>query len=78
MTIVVTGTLPNFSRDEAKEAIITRGGKASGSVSKKTNYLVAGENAGTKLDKAESLGVPVLDEDGFRALLAGRLEEEQA
>lgn len=70
-TIVVTGTLPNFSRDEAKEAIITRGGKASGSVSKKTDYLVAGENAGTKLDKAESLGVPVLDEDGFRALLAG-------
>ncbi|WP_349643474.1 NAD-dependent DNA ligase LigA [Arthrobacter sp. zg-Y1219] len=79
MTIVVTGTLPNFSRDEAKEAIITRGGKASGSVSKKTDYLVAGENAGTKLDKAESLGVPVLDEDGFRALLAGRtLEEDMA
>ncbi|WP_331461790.1 MULTISPECIES: NAD-dependent DNA ligase LigA [unclassified Arthrobacter] len=79
MTIVVTGTLPNFSRDEAKEAIITRGGKASGSVSKKTDYLVAGENAGTKLDKAESLGVPVLDEDGFRALLAGRtLEEDTA
>ena len=69
MTIVVTGTLPNFSRDEAKEAIITRGGKASGSISKKTNYLVAGENAGTKLDKAESLGVPVLDEEGFRRLL---------
>ncbi|WP_104104701.1 NAD-dependent DNA ligase LigA [Arthrobacter sp. 08Y14] len=76
MTIVVTGTLPNFSRDEAKEAIITRGGKASGSVSKKTDYLVAGENAGTKLDKAESLGVPVLDEDGFRALLDGTLLEE--
>ncbi|WP_104161769.1 NAD-dependent DNA ligase LigA [Arthrobacter sp. ZGTC212] len=76
MTIVVTGTLPNFSRDEAKEAIITRGGKASGSVSKKTDYLVAGENAGTKLDKAESLGVPVLDEDGFRALLDGTLSEE--
>ncbi|MBO0896508.1 NAD-dependent DNA ligase LigA [Arthrobacter sunyaminii] len=76
MTIVVTGTLPNFSRDEAKEAIITRGGKASGSISKKTDYLVAGENAGTKLDKAESLGVPVLDEDGFRALLDGTLSEE--
>ena len=79
LTIVVTGTLPNFSRDEAKEAIITRGGKASGSVSKKTDYLVAGENAGTKLDKAESLGVPVLDEDGFRRLLEnGPLEPDSA
>lgn len=70
LTIVVTGSLEGFSRDEAKEAIITRGGKASGSVSKKTSYVVAGEAAGSKLDKAESLGVPVLDEDGFRALLA--------
>ncbi|MEV7648918.1 NAD-dependent DNA ligase LigA [Arthrobacter sp. NPDC089319] len=69
MTVVVTGTLPNFSRDEAKEAIIIRGGKASGSVSKNTSYVVAGENAGTKLDKAESLGLTVLDEDGFRRLL---------
>jgi DNA ligase (NAD+) len=74
LTIVVTGTLPNFSRDEAKEAIIIRGGKASGSVSKKTSYVVAGESAGTKLDKAEQLGVPVLDEDGFRALLDGTLQ----
>lgn len=70
LTIVVTGTLSEFSRDEAREAIISRGGKASGSVSKKTDYVVAGENAGTKLDKAEQLGVPVLDEDGFRTLLA--------
>jgi DNA ligase (NAD+) len=70
LTIVVTGSLEGFSRDEAKEAILTRGGKAAGSVSKKTDYVVAGENAGTKLDKAEQLGVPVLDEDGFRALLA--------
>jgi len=70
LTVVVTGTLPNFSRDEAKEAIIIRGGKASGSVSKNTSYLVAGESAGTKLDKAEQLGIPVLDEDGFRELLA--------
>lgn len=70
LTIVVTGTLPGFSRDEAKEAILVRGGKAAGSVSKNTSYLVAGENAGTKLDKAEQLGVPVLDEDGFRDLLA--------
>ncbi|WP_372463663.1 NAD-dependent DNA ligase LigA [Arthrobacter hankyongi] len=69
LTVVVTGTLPNFSRDEAKEAIVIRGGKASGSVSKNTSYVVAGENAGTKLDKAEQLGIPVLDEDGFRKLL---------
>jgi DNA ligase (NAD+) len=69
LTIVVTGSLPNFSRDEAKEAILVRGGKAAGSVSKNTSYVVAGENAGTKLDKAEQLGVPVLDEDGFRELL---------
>ena len=70
LTIVVTGSLEHFSRDEAKEAILIRGGKASGSVSKNTSYLVAGESAGTKLDKAEQLGVPVLDEDGFRELLA--------
>ncbi|MFJ6076836.1 NAD-dependent DNA ligase LigA [Pseudarthrobacter sp. NPDC092419] len=71
VTVVVTGSLPNFSRDEAKEAILVRGGKASGSVSKKTDYLVAGESAGTKLDKAEQLGIPVLDEEGFRKLLDG-------
>ncbi|GAA1266034.1 NAD-dependent DNA ligase LigA [Arthrobacter pascens] len=70
LTLVVTGTLEHFSRDEAKEAILIRGGKAAGSVSKNTSYLVAGDNAGTKLDKAEQLGVPVLDEDGFRELLA--------
>ncbi|HXD27411.1 MAG TPA: BRCT domain-containing protein, partial [Arthrobacter sp.] len=69
LTIVVTGSLEGFSRDEAKEAIITRGGKASGSVSKKTSFVVAGDAAGSKLDKARALGVPVLDEDGFRALL---------
>ncbi|MBT2513224.1 NAD-dependent DNA ligase LigA [Arthrobacter sp. ISL-30] len=69
LTVVVTGSLPNYSRDEAKESIIIRGGKAAGSVSKNTSYVVAGENAGTKLDKAEQLGVPVLDEDGFRVLL---------
>jgi DNA ligase (NAD+) len=69
LTVVVTGSLAGFSRDEAKEAIVSRGGKAAGSVSKKTDYVVAGENAGSKADKAEQLGVPVLDEDGFRALL---------
>jgi DNA ligase (NAD+) len=67
---VVTGTLPNFSRDEAKESIIVRGGKAVGSVSKKTSFVVVGENPGSKYDKAIQLKVPVLDEDGFRVLLA--------
>ena len=69
LTVVVTGSLENFSRDEAKEAIITRGGKASGSVSKKTDYVVAGESAGSKLDKAEQLGLRILDEEGFVRLL---------
>ena len=70
LTIVVTGSLPGFSRDDAKEAILTRGGKAAGSVSKKTDYVVAGDSPGSKYDKAIELGVPVLDEDGFRKLLA--------
>ncbi len=70
LTVVVTGSLQQYNRDEAKEAIIQRGGKASGSVSKNTSYVVAGENAGTKLEKAEQLGVPVLDEEGFIRLLA--------
>ena len=70
VTIVVTGSLAGFSRDDAKEAILTRGGKASGSVSKKTDYVVAGDSPGSKYDKAVELGVPVLDEDGFRKLLA--------
>jgi DNA ligase (NAD+) len=69
LTIVVTGSLEHFSRDSAKEAIITRGGKAAGSVSKKTSYVVLGANAGSKADKAEQLGVPTLDEEGFDALL---------
>ena len=70
-TLVVTGTLEGFSRQEAEESIRTAGGKTSGSVSKKTDYVVAGESAGSKLAKAQELGVPVLDEDGFRRLLAG-------
>ena len=70
-TVVVTGTLPGLSRAEAEDAIRAAGGKASGSVSRKTDYLVAGESAGSKLEKARELGVPVLDEDGFRQLLAG-------
>jgi DNA ligase (NAD+) len=70
-TVVVTGTLEGFSRDEAEEAVRAAGGKVGGSVSKKTDWLVAGESAGSKLAKAEQLGVPVLDEAGFRRLLAG-------
>jgi DNA ligase (NAD+) len=69
LTVVVTGSLDGFSRDEAKEAILLRGGKASGSVSKKTSFVVAGEAPGSKYDKAVELGVPVLDEAGFRRLL---------
>jgi DNA ligase (NAD+) len=70
LTIVVTGSLVDFSRDSAKEAILSRGGKASGSVSKKTDYVVVGDNAGSKAEKAEQLKVPILDEDGFKQLLA--------
>ena len=70
LTIVVTGSLAGFSRDEAKEAILVRGGKAAGSVSKKTSFVVAGDAPGSKYDRAVELGVPILDEDGFRALLA--------
>ena len=70
-TLVVTGTLEGFSRPEAEEAIRAAGGHAAGSVSAKTDYLVAGEKAGSKLAKAEKLRVPVLDEEAFRGLLAG-------
>ena len=69
LTFVLTGTLPTLTREAAKEMIESAGGRVSGSVSKKTNYVVAGEEAGSKLDKAQSLGVPILDEAGFRALL---------
>jgi len=69
LTVVVTGSLVDFSRDSAREAILSRGGKAAGSVSKKTDYVVVGESAGSKADKAEQLGVPILDEAGFKALL---------
>ena len=69
MSIVVTGSLTTYSRDEAKEAIMARGGKASGSVSKKTAFVVVGDAPGSKYDKAVQLKVPVLDEDGFTVLL---------
>ena len=70
-TLVVTGTLEGFSRPEAEAAIRAAGGKPAGSVSKQTDYLVAGESAGSKLAKAQELGVPILDEAGFRELLSG-------
>ncbi|MFG3696343.1 NAD-dependent DNA ligase LigA [Micromonospora sp. NPDC047620] len=69
LTVVVTGTLAGFSRDQASEAIQSRGGKVSGSVSKKTSFVVVGDNPGSKADKAASLKVPVLDEAGFQVLL---------
>lgn len=69
MVFVITGTLPTLSREQATELIETHGGKVTGSVSKKTNYLLAGENAGSKLTKAQELNVPVLDETQLRAML---------
>jgi DNA ligase (NAD+) len=69
LSIVVTGSLSRFSRDEAKEAIVARGGRAAGSVSKKTAFVVAGDSPGSKYDKAVELGIPILDEDGFLRLL---------
>jgi DNA ligase (NAD+) len=71
LTFVLTGTLPNLTRDEAKERIEAAGGKVSGSVSKKTSFVVAGEEAGSKLEKAQSLGVKILDEEGLLELLKG-------
>jgi DNA ligase (NAD+) len=68
-TLVLTGTLPTLSRDDAKAMIEEAGGKVAGSVSKKTHYVVAGAEAGSKLDKAQALGVPILDEDGLLTLL---------
>ena len=71
LTIVVTGTIPGLTREQAQAAITEAGGKSTSSVSAKTDFLVAGENAGSKFDKATKLGVPILDADGFAALLAG-------
>jgi len=68
----LTGSLEGHTRDEAAAAIVARGGKVTGSVSKKTSYVVFGDSPGSKLTKAEQLGVPTLDEAGFDALLANR------
>jgi DNA ligase (NAD+) len=70
-TFVLTGTLPNLSREAAKEKIEAAGGRVSGSVSKKTSFVVAGEDAGSKLDKAKELGVVIIDEAALLKLLAG-------
>jgi DNA ligase (NAD+) len=69
MTLVLTGTLPSLAREEAKQRIEAAGGKVAGSVSKKTSYLVAGEEAGSKLDKARELGVAVIDESRLLAMI---------
>jgi DNA ligase (NAD+) len=74
----VTGTLATHTRDEASEAVMSRGGKVSGSVSKKTAFVVVGDNPGSKYDKALSLRVPVLNEEGFAVLLAEGAEAARA
>jgi DNA ligase (NAD+) len=78
VTVVITGTLPTFSRDEAAEAVRAAGGKVTSSVSKKTSFVVAGENAGTKHDKAVELGLQILDEPAFKRLLEGGPDAVQA
>jgi DNA ligase (NAD+) len=69
VTVVVTGTLANYTRDGAQEAVTSRGGKVTGSVSKKTDFVIVGDSPGSKYDKAVSLKVPILDDNGFQVLL---------
>jgi DNA ligase (NAD+) len=76
-TLVLTGTLPELTREQATELIMAAGGKVTGSVSRKTAYVVSGESPGSKLAQAEKLGVPVLDEDGLRRILAGESPDGQ-
>jgi len=78
LTFVLTGTLPTLTREEAKARIETAGGKVGGSVSSKTNYVVAGEEAGSKLEKARELKIPILDEEGLFAILASEAEHDSA
>ena len=78
LTVVITGSLRDYSRDSATEAVQNRGGKVSGSVSKKTSFLVAGENPASKYDKAAALGVPILDDAGFDVLLADGVDAAAA
>ncbi len=75
-TLVLTGTLPHWTRERATERIMAAGGRVTGSVSRNTDYLVAGESAGSKLAKAQRLAVPVLDEDGLRAVLEGEADAD--
>ena len=75
MTFVLTGTLPTLSRDEASDMIRKAGGKVSGSVSKKTSYVLAGEAAGSKLVKAQALSVPIISEEQFMVMLVQGKEE---
>ncbi|HWH21459.1 MAG TPA: BRCT domain-containing protein, partial [Solirubrobacterales bacterium] len=72
-TVVLTGTLPELTREEASTLVKNAGGKIVNSVSKKTDFVVAGESPGSKLTKAQDLGTTVLDEDGLRGLLAGEI-----
>ena len=69
MTFVLTGTLPTYTRSEASKIIESFGGKTTSSVSKKTNYVLSGESSGSKLDKANSLGIPVIDENEFNKMI---------
>jgi len=71
MTFVLTGSLPSLTREEATELIEGHGGKVASSVSKKTDFVVAGEEAGSKLERAQALGVKIIDEAGLKALLSG-------
>ena len=75
LTFVLTGTLPTFSRNEASEIIESFGGKTSSSVSKKTSYVLAGEEAGSKLEKAKKLGVTVIDEEKFKSMINGGIDK---